>query len=281
MLEVQDICFGYDNKRQLLQHVSFCVPAGAVLCLLGPNGAGKTTLLRCLLSLNRPSRGRIIVGGRDLQAMTAKTKARYVAYVPQSTTAVFSYQVLEVVLMGRTPHLTSMATPGQNDRKIAEQALEQLGIGHLAGRQFDELSGGERQLTLIARALAQQAPVLIMDEPAASLDYGNQVRILKLIRQLSGQGYTIMMSTHFPNHAFWAGSQVVLLQDGRVLAAGAPAEVVTAENLTSLYGTPMSVLTVTPSEGSGKTITVCAPLMDEQASKAEDQGRKTGVGQAC
>ncbi|MDF2571212.1 MAG: transporter related, partial [Sporomusa sp.] len=232
---------------------------------LGPNGAGKTTLLRCLLDINKPSQGKILVNGNDVKILRPKEKAKFVAYVPQNTTAVFSYQVIEVVIMGRTPYLQRMTTPNSRDREIAEKALAQLEITHLAHRHFDELSGGERQMVLIARALAQQAQILIMDEPTASLDYGNQVRILKLVRMLAGQGYTIIMSSHFPDHAFLSANQVLMMQKGVVLERGHPDQVVTTENLTRLYASAIQVVEVTPQTHSNKPMKVCVPVIEQEA----------------
>lgn len=264
MIEVKAVYFGYADKGDLLRNVSFSAAAGDVVCLLGPNGAGKTTLLRCLLYINKPNHGKIMVAGRDITAMKPKEKAQYVAYVPQSTSVVFSYRVIDVVVMGRTPHLTAMATPGARDIAIAENALVQLEISHLAQRHFDELSGGERQMVLIARALAQQAKIMIMDEPTASLDYGNQVRILKLIRVLSRQGYTIVMSSHFPNHAFLSSSRVLMMKNGVILEHGHPDKVITTENLTSLYATNIQVVNVTLPKYSDEHMRVCVPVIDHQ-----------------
>lgn len=262
MIEVQDICFNYADKGNLLQNISFSAAAGDVVCLLGPNGAGKTTLLRCLLDINKPSRGEILVDGNNVKTMKPKEKARVVAYVPQNTTAVFSYQVIEVVIMGRTPHLAIMTTPSSRDIEIAEQALAQLEITHLAQRHFDELSGGERQMVLIARALAQQAQILIMDEPTSSLDYGNQVRILKLVRMLSGQGYTIIMSSHFPDHAFLCANQVLMMKKGVVLQSGHPDQVVTTENLTRLYASTIQVVDIPLQVHSDKQMKACVPIIE-------------------
>ena len=261
-IEVQNLSFGFPGKADLLQNISFSANKGEVLCLLGPNGTGKTTLLRCLLGIFRPGGGSIMLGGRDAKKMNIKEKFRHLAYVPQHTIGSFSYTVFEMVFMGRNPHLDYFSHPAVTDVAITNKALDQLNIAHLSERFFDELSGGERQLVLIARALAQQAELLIMDEPTAALDYGNQVRILKLIQNLSRAGYTIIMSSHYPSHAFLVANKVLLMQNGKLLDSGHPDKVVTAENLTRLYSTEIRVADIGLSGGNVQR-KVCYPLMDD------------------
>lgn len=261
-MEVRNLNFGYQDNQNLLQNISFSVRKGEVLCLLGPNGTGKTTLLRCLLGIYRLKSGNILLGGRDAGAMPHKEKCRHMAYVPQSTTVAFPFTVFDVVFMGRNPHVEHFAGYKAQDVAAAEKALEQLNITHLAPRYFDELSGGERQLVLIARALAQQAPLLIMDEPTAALDYGNQVRILKLVQALARIGYTIVMSSHYPSHAFLVAHKVLLLRNGRLLDSGHPDQVVTAENLSLLYATEIRVAGVETSGDTGSQTKICFPLME-------------------
>lgn len=191
MLEIQHLRYQYRAGINVLDDVSLSLDKGEILCLLGPNGTGKTTLLRCLLGFNRAQGGDILLDGRSLLRIPQHTRAKLTAYVPQSTTLAFSYEAREVVLMGRVAHLTPGASHTAEDKRIAMQMLEALQIEHLATRRFQELSGGERQMVLIARALAQQADYLVMDEPTANLDYSNQVKILKVIRDLAKQGYGI------------------------------------------------------------------------------------------
>lgn len=261
-IEVQSLSFGFPGKSDLLQNISFSAKKGEVLCLLGPNGTGKTTLLRCLLGIFRTGSGSIMLGGRDAKTMSIKEKFRQMAYVPQHTVGSFSYTVFEMVFMGRNPHLDYFSHPAVTDAAITNKALDQLNIAHLAERFFDELSGGERQLVLIARALAQQAELLIMDEPTAALDYGNQVRILKLIQSLARAGYTIIMSSHYPSHAFLVANKVLLMQNGKLLDSGHPDKVVTAENLTRLYSTEIRVADIGLPGGNVQR-KVCYPLMDD------------------
>ncbi|HEY3425434.1 MAG TPA: ABC transporter ATP-binding protein [Negativicutes bacterium] len=262
-IEVQNLSFGYQGKHDLLQNISFSAAKGEVICLLGPNGTGKTTLLRCLLGINQPVSGSILIDGRDAQSMAHKEKFRHMAYVPQNTTVAFSYTVSDLVFMGRHPHVDYFSNPSEQDMTITVKALEQLNIAHLADRYFDELSGGERQMVLIARALAQQAELLIMDEPTSALDYGNQVKILKLIQALSRAGYTVIMSSHYPSHAFLVANKVLLMRNGKLLDSGHPDQVVTAENLTKLYSTEIRVAMISD-DGDHQT-KICFPLMDDES----------------
>lgn len=271
---VENVGFSYDGKRNVLEDVSFQLDAGDILCLLGSNGTGKTTLLRCILGFHRPQRGSIRIDGIELTRVHKAQRARHMAYVPQSSSLAFPYTVKEVVLMGRVSHLRLGGRPRAADHRIADEALERLQIQNLANRRFPELSGGERQMVLVARALAQQAEVLIMDEPTSNLDYHNQVRILAAIKHLATQGIGILMTSHYPDHAFLACSKVALMGHGRILAVGDPDTVVTSESLTDLYDTPV---VVARAESGALKIKTCIPLLDEeqvrQAAFAFDAGQ--------
>jgi iron complex transport system ATP-binding protein len=260
MLKVEHLRFSYGKERMVLDDVSFGLKERDVLCLLGPNGTGKTTLLRCLLGLNKPSGGRILLNDKDISEASPHTKARYMAYVPQASSMAFPYEAEEIVLMGRIAHMKVGSSPSKKDRATCLEAMESLGISHLRRKMFNRMSGGERQMVLVARAMAQQARILAMDEPTANLDYGNQVKILRLVHHLSEQGYSILLVTHFPDHAFLACNQVVLMKDGVVRARGSPEAVVTSESLSSLYGTEVSV-TETLLCDCGVKARVCVPLV--------------------
>ncbi|MBP7002773.1 ABC transporter ATP-binding protein [Amaricoccus sp.] len=242
MLRVEDLAFAFPDQGRRLEQIGFELACGDVLCVLGPNGAGKTTLLRCLFGNLTPSAGAITIDGAAVGALSARELARKVAYVPQSSQSVFGHLVLDMVLMGRSAHLPMFETPATGDVAVAEQALERVGIGHLAGRQFATVSGGERQLCLLARALAQEAPVLILDEPAASLDFGNQIRILDIVAELAGSGYAVLMTTHHPDHALLVGSRVLALKEGRVFGSGAPDLLLSADFLSGLYDAPVRII---------------------------------------
>jgi len=262
-LVVERLSFGYSSKKQLEQ-VTFSMSEGESVCLLGPNGTGKTTLLRCLLGFNKVPRGSVTLFGQDIGEITARERARYIAYVPQATASVFPYKVLDMVLMGRNPHMSMMSSPAAQDRSIAWEALEMLGATRLADKSFVEISGGERQLALIARAVAQQSRILIMDEPTASLDFGNQVRILQIVRRLARAGYAILMTSHIPSHAFVC-SKAALLKGGTIRAFGEPEQVITESAMSELYGVPIKVLNTGLSERSGQPVWACVPLLESEA----------------
>ncbi|ODU50679.1 MAG: ABC transporter [Thiobacillus sp. SCN 63-374] len=234
MLEAEGLAIGY-RHRPVGEGIDLALDAGEVLCLLGPNGGGKTTLFRTLLGILPPLAGAVRVAGRALSDWSRQALAKQLAYVPQSHAGLFAFTVEEVVLMGRTARLPRFSTPSARDREMARACLARLGIGHLAERIYTEISGGERQLALIARALAQEAAVLILDEPTASLDFGNQLRVLKEIDALKRQGLAILMSTHQPEHALRAADRIALLKAGRIVGQG-PRALATADRLAELYG---------------------------------------------
>src|SRR5215831_12093329 len=227
-LSAHDLDIGY-RGHVVGRGISLELEPSEVLCLLGPNGAGKTTLFRTLLGLLKPLAGHVYVGEAALDRLKPIEIAKRMAYVPQASVTEFSYRVLDVVLMGRTARLKTFATPGPGDERVARAKLADLGIGDLAEADFTRISGGQRQLALVARALAQEAPILVMDEPTASLDFGNQMMVLSRIQALATQGYGIVLSTHDPDHALMIASRVAVIADGALKAVGTPDEVVTGE----------------------------------------------------
>ena len=254
MLAVDSLAFGYPHHT-VGRDVSFALEAGEVMCVLGPNGSGKTTLLRTLLGLLPLHGGRILFNGKDLASFPRREMARVAGYVPQAHQPYFAYSVRDMVLMGRSAHLGTFSMPGTRDREVAARVLESLGISQLADRPVTEISAGERQLALVARALAQEPRLLVMDEPTASLDFGNQVRVLERIAALAAGGISILFSTHDPDHAFLAAQCALLLAEGRVLALGTPREVIRADTLQRLYHVAVQVV---PLEGGGHT---CLPAL--------------------
>ncbi len=252
MLSAHGLGFGYGAKA-VGRGVDLEVGRGEVLCLLGPNGSGKTTLFKTMLGLLPPQAGEVRLGGTPMLELSRGEVARRVAYVPQAHAAHFPFRVLDMVVMGRTAHLGLFASPTREDRRKSLDALELLGIAGLAEAEYTRISGGQRQLALVARALAQDAPAIVMDEPTASLDFGNQVVVLSEVRQLAAQGLAVLLSTHDPDHAFSIGDRVALLDGGRLLAHGSPAEVLTPERLRTVYGVSVAV------EQLSRGQIVCAP----------------------
>jgi len=246
------IAFGYTGKR-VLNNVSLTVRQGEVVSLLGPNGSGKTSLLKILLGLLRPQCGEVHIDGLPVAGQSPKDLAKRVAYVPQLHRMAFGYRVLDVVLMGRLAHSRLFGRTRRQDEHIARTALERMSVSHLAEANYSEISGGERQLTLIARALTQGARTLIMDEPLNGLDYGNQIRVLEQITSLAADGYTFIKTTHFPDHALWMASRVALLRQGRIIADGPPDQVMNAKMLSSLYQADISLVSV------GGGVRTCLP----------------------
>lgn len=258
-LEAHDLAFGYP-EHPVGRDVSLVIEPGAVLCLLGPNGCGKTTLFKTLLGLLSAQGGRVTLGGDDLARLTRMEIARRVAYVPQAQGGLFPYTARDFVLMGRTAHRGLFAGPTRQDRTIAEQALDELGIGDLADRDITRLSGGQRQLAVVARAIAQAAPLIVMDEPTAALDFGNQVVVLGEVRRLAARGNGIVLSTHDPDHAFAVATKVALMRDGAIVASGPPDAVLTADLLRAVYGVEVTI------ERLPDGRTVCAPRYGSAAN---------------
>ncbi|MCW2315615.1 iron complex transport system ATP-binding protein [Rhodoblastus acidophilus] len=224
------------GAHTILEGVDFSFGPGELVSLLGGNGAGKTTLLRILLGLLAPLRGEATLGGAPVRRMNRRAFAEQVAYVPQAHIAPFPYRAREIVALGRAPAVGLFGRMGARDAQAAEEALAMLRIGHLAERDYTTLSGGERQLVMVARALAQGARLLVMDEPMAGLDYGHQLRLLGHLRRLAGQGWGVLMTTHHPDQARLASTRIATLVAGRIDSDGAPDAVLTPETLRRLYG---------------------------------------------
>ncbi len=241
ILEAQHLDIGY-RRTKIGRDIDLDIREGEVLCLLGPNGGGKTTLMKTLLGLLPALGGSVKLLDRDIADYSRGELARIVGYVPQAGTNFFPFNVIDVVLMGRVAHIGLFASPGKKDVAAADAALASLGIGHLRDRIYTEISGGERQLVLIARALAQEPRLLVMDEPTASLDFGNQLRVLDQITALAKRGMAVVLSTHDPDHVFLCGDRAALLRGGRLVALGPPSEVITPAALEALYGVEVEVV---------------------------------------
>jgi|SRR5689334_14569992 len=253
MLSTEALAFGFPARR-IGSDVTLTVARGETLAVLGGNGAGKTTLLRTLLGLLPEQGGLVAVDGIPVRDMSATERARHLAYVPQQHAPPFAFTVAEAVMMGRAARIGAFARPGAADRAAVDAALARLGIASLASRAVTEISGGERQLMLIARALAQDAATLILDEPTASLDFGNRARVLAELDRLRGTGLSIVFSTHEPEQALAHADHALLLSSGRALACDVAARALTAENVTLLYGVPVRLVEV-----EGRRVFVASP----------------------
>jgi iron complex transport system ATP-binding protein len=240
-LAVHDLHFGYPGHI-VGNGVSVQVAPGETLALLGPNGGGKTTLLKTMLGLLKPLGGMVTLDGRPLADMPVDALARRIGYVPQAHAGAFGFAVRDVVLMGRTAHQGLFAAPTRADRDIAEAKLDELGIAHLAERPYTMISGGERQLVLIARALAQEPRYVVLDEPTAGLDFGNQGKVMRRIKWLAGKGLGVLFTTHDPNQAMRYADRVALLSGGRLSAEGTPRKVLSAAALSDLYGSDVCIV---------------------------------------
>src|SRR5438477_8895792 len=235
ILSGHDLTIGYSD-RTVGRNLDVALATGEVLALLGPNGGGKTTLLKTLLGLLAPKAGEVRLGDRSLANYSSRERARLIAYVPQSHAATFAFTVETVVLMGRSAHGNLFSRPTAADRAVVARMLERFGIAHLADRPYTMISGGERQLALLARALAQEPQFVVLDEPTASLDFGNQGRVMREIRALGASGHGVLFTTHDPNHAMRAADRAFLIRDGEHIADGAVHSVLERKQLEALYG---------------------------------------------
>ena len=253
--EIRDLHFSY-GKHPVLKGVRFSAKEGDFVCLLGENGAGKTTLFRCMLGLQKGYEGEILVCGEPIHNYSVKEMAKKIAYIPQAHSPTFNYTVLQTVLMGTSAQMGRFQTPGQREVETARKNLKRLGIQGLEERGYAEISGGERQLVLIARALSQNSRVLIMDEPTANLDYGNQIRVMQQIQALTREGYLILLSTHNPEHALLYSDKVLVLRNGRTDLFGKTREVLNSRVISDIYTVPVRVEELQTKEG---TYPVCIP----------------------
>ena len=241
LFEVKNISFDYDGEV-IFSDISFSIERGDVLCILGPNGTGKTTLIKCLNGLNEINSGEILINGEDIRALSFRQISKHVGYIPQSHVPSFPFKVFDVVLMGRAPYLNLTDSPKEEDRKIALDALKTLGIEDLKDKEYTNLSGGERQLVFLARVLCQKPDILILDEPTSHLDFGNQIKLLEIIDNLARSGLSIIMSSHFPDHAFLSSTKVAIMKNKKFIDFGTPDDVVTEENLKKAYSIDVKLM---------------------------------------
>ncbi len=257
MLEIEKAVCGYRRGRRVkkvIEGISMTVEPGEVMCVLGSNGIGKTTLFRSVLGGIPLLGGTVKINGADLSELSIRERARKIGYVPQSHTPPFPFTAAQVAVMGRTSHMQTFASASKEDYEIAEEALELMGVGYLKDEAYTEISGGERQLVLIARAIAQESDYLIMDEPTSNLDFGNRVRVLRRVRQLAEAGKGIIMTTHDPDHAFAVSSKVTVIKKGGEYLTGDTDEILTCALMDEIYGIRTGVAdTVAPDGRRVKT----------------------------
>ena len=254
-LEVKSLCFSY-GKERVLKDIDFTSRGGESVAVLGPNGVGKITFFKCLLGFLSPEKGEILVDGKNIGSISPKELSSLVAYIPQSSSPVYNHTVLHSVAMGLTSRMGLFSVPGEKEYDEAEKALLKLGILHLKDRGCKNISGGERQLMLIARALVQNAKILLMDEPTANLDYGNSFRVMETIVKLANDGYTVLFSTHDPDSAMRYANRVIAFGDGRIIRDGSPRLVLTGEVLSTLYSINVALRNVKVRD---KEYPVCIP----------------------
>ncbi len=253
LFDVKNISFDYGGE-EIFSSISFSIEKGDVLCILGPNGTGKTTLIKCLNGLHDIKSGEILINGENINNLSFKQISKHVGYIPQSHVPSFPFKVFDVVLMGRAPYLNLTDSPKTEDKEIALNALKTLGIEDLKDKEYTNLSGGERQLVFLARVLCQKPDILILDEPTSHLDFGNQIKLLEIIDNLASTGLSIIMSSHFPDHAFLSSTKVAIMKDKKFIDFGTPDDVVTEENLKKAYSIDVKLMELDDERK------VCVPL---------------------
>lgn len=249
-----NVCCGY-KKADVLQNLNFSFETGRFYCVLGANGIGKTTLFKTMMGFLDAKDGQVLIDGKDVRQMSSQEIARYIAYVPQAKNYSYQYSVLDIVLMGRALWIKKFDAPSAVDEAAAEAALRKLDILHLKDKLYAELSGGEQQIVLIARALVQESQFIVMDEPASNLDYENQKKVLDVLAQLAKNRIGVIMSSHSPDHAFYCNAETVMIFKDKTVAEGLCTEVITEENLLRVYGVPVKVISQV--EENGETSRSC------------------------
>lgn len=264
-LEINNIVCGF-GSRIVVDGFSTVINSGDILCLLGPNGVGKSTLFKTILGFLKPMGGDILLDGKTIFRLSPKEYARVIGYVPQIHIPPFPFRVIDVVMMGRTAHIGVFSAPSQRDYEISEKALARLGINSLAERTYTDISGGERQMVLIARALAQEPAFLLLDEPTSNLDFGNQARVLQCIKNLAREAKLgIIMTTHFPDHVFQCEGDVALMEWNNVYLAGNAEDIITTENMKNTYGIEVKILR--NDVEADLLLRSCVPIIRKQSDK--------------
>jgi len=258
-IEVVNGSFSYNKKSLIWENVNLQVNEGDCVCLLGANGCGKTTLLHTMCGAHPITGGQVLVNGRDIQSYAITELAQTVGIVYQDHTVSFPYTSLEVVRMGRAPYLNMFQTPSREDTLLAYEVMKELGIQDIANVSYSKISGGQRQLVLIARTLCQQPDVILFDEPTSHLDFRNQAIVMKTLQRLSDKGMTIVMTSHFPSHAWQVGTRVILMGNKGILAQGTPEEIMTEDHLSEVYDVRVRIVN---KQTEGSKAFFCEPCFD-------------------
>jgi iron complex transport system ATP-binding protein len=241
-LEVNNASFSYKKGTTVFKDISFTLQQGEVLCLLGPNGAGKSTLLNCIGNLYNLETGSISLDGKEISSMSRMDIAKKIGFIPQFHNPVFPYLVFDFVLMGRTPYIGPFSSPKEEDLIVTKKAIEAVGITYMSKKHYNELSGGERQLVMFAKVLAQAPNIILLDEPTSHLDFGNQLKILSLVDDLAKRGFSIIMTSHFPDHAFLIPTKVALMKNQSFVAMGPANDILTEENMKQTFDIDVKIL---------------------------------------
>ncbi|MGZ7107572.1 MAG: ABC transporter ATP-binding protein [Methanobacterium sp.] len=242
LMEMIEGTFSYNGNDNIFEDINFEVEKGDVFCILGANGTGKTTLIKCLNGLMKLNSGKVLLNDQDIYSFSRSQIAKNVGYIPQMHNSTFPFTILDVVLMGRAPHIDTFSSPSRKDIKMAEDSLKSLNIYHMKDKPYTEISGGEQQLVFIARVLTQEPSVLLLDEPTSHLDFGNQIRTLNIIEKLANNGLSVIMSSHFPDHAFISANKVAIIKGTEFIDIGTPEDVITEENMEKAYGIKVKIV---------------------------------------
>lgn len=259
LIEVKDASFSYHSNEYIWENVNLDIKQGDSVCILGANGCGKTTLFNCIAGNFQLARGSIRIDGKPINEYSVTELAKTIGIVYQEHSVAFPYSSIEVVRMGRTPYLGMFQTPSQADTDMAYGIMEEMGIAHLAEKPYSRISGGQRQLVLIARTLCQQPDVILFDEPTSHLDFKNQAIVMKTLQKLSDKGMTIVMTSHFPSHAWQVGTKVVLMGRKGIIAQGTPEEIMTEDNLSDIYDVRVRIVN---KQTEGSKAFFCEPCFD-------------------
>lgn len=241
MLEIKNLNFYYGNNH-ILKNVSFNAERGSLWGLMGPNGSGKTTFFKCILGLLKHTGSQIKINNIDFNKLNTPKLAKLISYVPQEHKPPFPFTIREIVLMGRSPYMGGIFGFKKEDYKEAEKAIDMVDIADIADKPVTALSGGQRQLTLIARSIAQNSPVMILDEPTSALDFNNQINIWKILKKLAETGKLIIACSHDPNHLLWFAENTLVIKNGEILARGKTEDVITSSLLQEIYGSEYNIL---------------------------------------